>query len=514
MTDATRPIPSATRPPRRGVAAHPWATLVPVLAASFVVVLDFFIVNVALPSMQADLGASTGAIEWVVAGYGLTLAVGLIAGGRLGDRYGRRRMFCLGLALFTLASACCGVAPSAELLVFGRLAQGLSAALLTPQILAIIGVAYSGPARLKALGAYGTAMGLAAVSGQLVGGVLVSGDVAGLGWRACFLINVPIGIVTLLLAGRLISESRVEGAARPDVAGTVLLAAGLTAILLPLVEGRQHGWPAWSLLCLLAAPALLAAFAAQQRALRRRGRAPLLDPALLRTHGFAGGLLAQFALWCGQASFFVVFALYLQQGRGLSAIDSGLVFTAVAVAYVVAAAAAPGLAERFGRLVVLEGGLALAAGHGLLALAAHRIGSGGPVAELIPGLLLVGAGMGLCIPALMGAVLAGVAADQAGNAAAVLSTVQNIGNALGVAITGVVFFAAVDGGYGHAFGLAVTELGAVGLLVATLALVLPRKDGAGSRRGRTRPATAPPSDRAAVTPSAGPNPSVNAWGDA
>src|SRR3954454_12375145 len=196
-----------------------WAPLVVILAASFVVVLDFFIVNVALPSMQLDLHAGTSTIEWVVSGYGLALAVGLVTGGRLGDCFGRRRMFSVGVAAFTVASAFCGVAPTAGLLVAGRVAQGLAAALLTPQILAILGVTYSGQARATALGVYGTVMGLAAVSGQLIGGALIS---AGLGWRACFLINLPIGAAILAAAGRRIAESRVPGAARPELAGTTL----------------------------------------------------------------------------------------------------------------------------------------------------------------------------------------------------------------------------------------------------------------------------------------------------
>ncbi|MEA2124530.1 MAG: hypothetical protein QOI80_1312 [Solirubrobacteraceae bacterium] len=459
----------ASAKPRQLTPATSWAPLLVVCSAAFVVVLDFFIVNVALPDIQADLGASVGAIEWVVAGYGLTLAVGLIAGGRLGDRYGRRRMFCLGLGLFTLASALCGLAPTPGFLVAGRLEQGAAAALLTPQILAIIGVTYAGAERLKALGVYGTTMGLAAVSGQLVGGALVS---SGAGWRGCFLINLPIGIATLAFARRSVTESRVDGAPRPDLAGSALLAVGLLALLLPLVEGRQHGWPAWSIACLAAAPLLAGVFTLQQRALRRRGRTPLLDPVLLRAGVFARGLAAQLVLWCGQAAFFLVLALYLQQGRGLSAMQAGLVFTAVAGSYVAAAAKGPSLVERYGRRVVAEGGLALAVGHALLAVAVSRIGTTGSLVALMPGLLLVGLGMGLCIPALMGLLLAEVEPAQAGSAGGVLSTVQNVGNALGVAITGVVFFGAVDRGYGDAFSLSVAQLAGVGGVVAACALLL------------------------------------------
>jgi MFS family permease len=215
-----------------------------VLAGTFMVVLDFFVVNVALPSMQRDLHASGGAIEWIVAGYALTSAVFLISAARLGDRIGRRRTFSLGLAVFTAASAACGLAASPGELVIARLFQGVGAALLMPNVLAIIGVNFAGPDLPRALGVYGLVMGLAAASGQLIGGVLVQLDLAGLGWRSCFLINVPVGVAALMLAPKVIAESREAGAARLDLGGTVLLTTGLTAAVLPLVEGRQHGWPA------------------------------------------------------------------------------------------------------------------------------------------------------------------------------------------------------------------------------------------------------------------------------
>jgi MFS family permease len=221
-----------------------------VLAGTFMVVLDFFIVNVALPSMQARLHASDGAIEWIVAGYSLTSAVLLIAAGRLGDRHGRRRIFALGVALFTLSSAACGLAGGPGMLVGARLVQGGAAALLMPNVLSLIGVLYDGVDRARALAAYGMTMGLAAVSGQLIGGVLVQADIAGLGWRTVFLINVPVGAVALALAPRLIPESRVPGRGRVDLTGTLLVTAGLTAIVLPLVEGRTHGWPLWTWLSL------------------------------------------------------------------------------------------------------------------------------------------------------------------------------------------------------------------------------------------------------------------------
>ncbi|MGI8903293.1 MAG: MFS transporter [Solirubrobacteraceae bacterium] len=470
---------STTHPPTHGNAIPPtsrlararasrWAPLPVVLAGIFMVVLDFFIVNVALPSMQRDLHAGSGSIEWVVAGYALTSAVFLISAGRLGDLIGRRRTFALGLALFTLTSGVCGAAGTAGVLVAARLGQGVAAALLMPNVLSIIGVVYTGADRARALSIYGLVLGLAAVGGQLIGGVLVQADIAGLGWRSCFLINVPIGVVALALAPRLVPESRSADCGRPDLVGTVLISAGLTAIVLPLLEGRQHGWPAWTWASLGVSPVILGAFLRHQRRPARRDGAPLLDLTLFRERSFSAGLVVQVAFWAGQASFFLVLALYLQQGRGLSALHAGLVFTILAVAYLVASLCAPALTERYGRGLLAVGALVLAAGHGLLLGAVAQIGVAGSSAPLVPGLLLVGAGMGLVITPLTATIMGGVEPSRAGAATGMLTMMQNVGNALGVAITGVIFFGALHGGYAHAFELSAGELAA---LLGTVAVI-------------------------------------------
>jgi EmrB/QacA subfamily drug resistance transporter len=472
-----------SNPPAR---ATPWSALPVVLTGTFMVVLDFFIVNVALPSMQASLHASSGALEWVAAGYGLTSAVFLITGARLGDRIGRRRAFMLGLALFTVSSAACGAAPNPEILIFGRLCQGVAGALLMPNVLSIIGVRYVGAERAKALAAYGMSMGLAAVCGQLIGGVLVQANIAGLGWRSCFLINVPIGAVALLLAPQMVPESSAPNSSRIDLVGTVLVTAGLTATVLPLVEGRQHGWPLWTWLSLAAAPVILAAFVAHQRRLSRIGGSPLLELSLFSQRTFSAGLLAQLVFWCGQASFFLILALYLQRGRGLSALDAGLVFTILAASYMVASLMAPALTERHGRRVLATGALTLAAGHAVLLATVADIGTGGSVAALVPGLTLIGAGMGLGITPLATIIMSSMQPAQAGAASGTLSTMQNVGNALGVAIIGVIFFGALHSGFPHAFELSLGALAAILLAVAALTRVLPP-----STPARATPATAP-----------------------
>jgi EmrB/QacA subfamily drug resistance transporter len=450
-----------------------WLALPVVLAGTFMVVLDFFIVNVALPSMQSELRASDSAIEWVIAGYASTSAVFVITAGRLGDRFGRRRVFSLGLALFTLASAACGAAATPFELVIGRLLQGMAAALLMPNVLSIIGVLYAGAERVRALSVYGTVMGLAAVGGQLIGGALIAADPAGLGWRSCFLINVPVGVAALLLAPRVIPESRQPDAPRLDKRGTVLATGALTAVVVPLLDGRQHGWPAWTWISLGAAPLVLGWFVLHQRRLVRSGGSPLLDMDLFTHRSFSAGLLTQLCFWAGQASFFVVLALYLQNGRGLRPLPAGLVFTILAVTYVAASMLGPALIARYGRATIAAGALVLASGHGLLLAAVADIGVGGSVAVLVPGLLLVGAGMGLVLAPLASTILQSFEPERAGAASGMLTTMQNVGNALGVAVTGVIFFGALHSGYATAFELALAELAVLLVGVAALTRLLP-----------------------------------------
>lgn len=451
----------------------PWAALPVLLAGAFMVVLDFFIVTVALPSMATDLGAGQSSLEWVVAGYGLTFAAFLITAGRLGDDLGRRRVYAVGLVLFTLASLACGLAPTPTTLVLARVLQGVAGAIVMPQVLAIVGVSYRGPDYVRAMSLYGLALGLAAVGGQVIGGVLVETDLAGLGWRSCFLINVPIGLVALAVTPRLVPESRAEQRKRLDVPGAALVAAGLTAVLLPLIQGREQGWPAWTWVSLALAPVLLGAFLRRQRTLGATGGDPLLDLSLFEQRGFSAGLATQLFLAVAQASFFVYLAFYLQDGRGLGALEAGLVFTILAVAYVVTSGPAPGLTARYGRTVVAAGGVALTAGLVAMAVAVAEVGTGGTLLALVPGLVLVGAGIGLCFTPLTSTVLAGVDPARAGSASGAMSTTQQVGYALGVAITGVVFFGATDQGIGHAFELSLIQLAIVAAGIVAMARILP-----------------------------------------
>jgi predicted MFS family arabinose efflux permease len=255
----------------------------------------------------------------------------------------------------------------------------------------------------------------------------------------------------------------------------ILISLGLTALVLPLVEGVALHWPAWTWASLAAAPVLLAAFAAHELRQARQGRTPLLDLALLRQRSMAAALATQLIFWCGQASLFLVLALYLQPGRGLDALQAGLVFSIMAAAYLIASLRAPGLTVRFGRSLAAAGALTLAAGHVVLLLTIACLGVGGHVLWLAPGLLLIGGGMGLCLTALNTAVLAHATPERAGAVSGAMATTQQVGNALGVAVTGVIFFGALRGGYGHAMVLSLAELAALLVTVAALTRLLPRR---------------------------------------
>lgn len=450
-----------------------WWALPVVLVAVFMTTLDFFVANLAIPSIRAGLAASGSEAQLVIAAYGLAYAAGLVVSGRLGDLYGPRRVFVVGLAAFTLASAACGAAPSPEALVAARAAQGVAAALLAPQVLTLLGALYRGADRPRAFGWYGTAVGLAGVGGQAIGGLLVAADPMGLGWRACFLANVPLGLAALALTPWLVPVPAVPRRAdRLDAAGAVLVAAGLVALVLPLVQGREQGWPAWTWPCLAASVPLLAVFTRRQRRLAAGGQQPLLDLGVFAAKGFASGLAAVALLFGGSAGVSFVLALYLQEGLRLGPLAAGLVCTALNAGFFAASLRTASLAGRLGHRLPLAGAVTLVLG---LASLHHAVGGAGAVPYRVAGALLVtGAGMGLVMSPLISAVLARVHPGRAGAAAGVLGTVQETGGVLGGTVTGTVLLGSLDGGWpaGAQAGLTVPVVCALGVL-AVLALTKP-----------------------------------------
>jgi EmrB/QacA subfamily drug resistance transporter len=448
------------------------------LIGTFMAVLDFFIVNVAIPDMQHDLHASNAEIELVVAGYAVAYGSALIVGSRLGDRFGRKHIFLFGVGLFTAASAVCGFTPNAEILVAGRLAQGLAAALLSPQVLAIFGAELHPPAKTQALVAYGFVMGIASVFAQVFGGLLIGLDPLGAGWRACFLINVPIGLIAMALTARMTPESRAPGASRLDLFGMLLIFAALAALTLPLIEGQQQGWPTWCVILLASAAFLFLAFWGWELRTKRRGALPLVDFELFHEQSFTVGLLAQLAFYMSMAGFYLVLALYLQQGRGLTPLQAGLVFIANGAGYLCTSSQAGRVAERLDRQVIALAGLLRAIGLGVLLLAVAGIGVGGSSWWLAPGLFLNGAGTGFAVSPLASTVLSRIGVHRAGAASGLLTTGLQVGNAMGVAVIGIIFYAALRQpatNYAHAFNSALVYLIAISVGLMGLVQLLPPK---------------------------------------
>lgn len=340
-----------------------WIALAVVMTASFMDLVDATIVNIAVPSIQRDTGAGFSAVQWITAGYALAFAVGLITGGRLGDIHGRKRVFLIGTAGFTLASLLCGVAVDPQMLVATRLLQGAAAALMVPQVLSIIHATFSGEERGKVFGLFGAVIGLAAVTGPLLGALLTQWDVLGLEWRPIFLINLPVGIAGLVLGRRFIDESKAPQALRLDLIGVALATAGLLLVMYPLVQGRENGWPLWGYAMMAGGVGMLAGFAGYERAKKAKDGSPLVELALFRARGFAAGIGVQllFGAVCGV--FFLVWTLYMQIGLGWTPLHAGL----TGLPFTVACSASAGmsvqlLVPRFGRGVLQAGALTTAAG--------------------------------------------------------------------------------------------------------------------------------------------------------
>lgn len=425
-------------------ARPPWLGLSILLLAGFVTIFDLFVVNVAIPSMQAELGASLSQVGYIVAGYELAFGVLLVTGGRLGDLHGRRRLFIVGMAGFTLASLLCGFAPGVEVLIAARVAQGLAAALLFPQVYASIRVNFSADDSRRAFGFLGMTLGLAAIAGQVLGGFLVEANLFGLGWRTIFLINGPVGLVAMLTA-RFIPETRASGRPALDWPGVALVSLGLALLLVPLVEAPTHGWRRWSFLSLAGAVVLLLTFHHHQENRRKAGRQPLVDMSLLRQPRFARGGLLVLLIYSTASSFFLCFALLAQTGFGLSPFEAGSIFVPCSIGFVAASIGAPHLVSRFGTSAISAGAIIYALSLGLLIAQVWIAGADLVVARMIPALIVVGAAQGMIMTPLLNLVLGFVDERQAGMASGVISTLQQVGAALGVAAVGILFGGMLDG---------------------------------------------------------------------
>ncbi|MFR9728247.1 MFS transporter [Saccharopolyspora sp. MS10] len=424
---------------------HRWQALVVCLLAGFMTLLDVSIVNVALPSMQEGLQAPPVALGWVVSGYALTFGLVLVPAGRLGDDRGRGRMFMLALLLFTLASAAAGFAQSATFLVISRLVQGAAGGMLNPQVLGLIQQLFHGGERARAFGMFGAVIGLSTAIGPLLGGLIIELAGSEQGWRWVFFVNVPIGLVGLLFAAKVLPRgSSTKGAHSLDLVGVLLLGGALMALLLPLIQRESGSGAPWYLVP--AAPVLLVLFVLWERLYRKRGREPLIDLSLFGIRSYSFGSALGMLYFAGFTSIFFVLALYFQRGLGYSPLEAGLAMTPFAIGSAVSSALSGRLVNRFGRSLVVLGLVGALAG--LLVtdlLLSARFGASAGLVVAGP-LLLAGLGSGFVISPNQTVTLAKVDPARGGTAAGVQQTGQRLGTAIGTATASGLFFSSLAGG--------------------------------------------------------------------
>ena len=419
---------------------HPNAVLAIVLTAVFMNLLDVSIVNVAIPSIQRDLKASFAQIQLVLAGYQLAFACVLITGGRLGDIFGRRRLFVLGMSLFTAASLACGVTPDPTLLILFRVVQGIGSGLMVPQVLSTIQVTIPPRERGRAFGLFGATIGVATILGPLVGGALISLDLFGTDWRMIFLVNIPVGAVSVAAALRLLPETKAPDAPHLDIPGALIVTTGLFLVVYPLTEGREKGWPGWLLGMLVVAVPVLAGFVVLQLRKTRAGRSPLVLMSLFSNQSFRVGLVVSIVFFAGIPAFFFTFGLYLQIGLGYTALHAGLTGFPFAVGTAIASSRSDQLAKRMGKNVLRFGAGLLAASMVVNIAVLDHFGTDLRSWEIAPFLLFSGIGLGFFVAPLTNLILAGIEGREAGSASGVLTTAQQVGGALGVAVIGIIFF--------------------------------------------------------------------------
>ncbi|MGG1154725.1 MFS transporter [Brevibacillus formosus] len=420
-----------------------WWALFVLLLGTFMVILDSFIVNVAIPTIQEQLHASTTQIQFIVASYVLSYAVLLIAGARLGDWQGRKRMFLVGMGIFIAASALCGFSLSAGFLIFSRVIQGIGAAILIPQVLSIIQVIFPPEERGKAIGFYGAVSGLGLIAGQIIGGTLLHFDLWGLGWRAVFLINLPIGILAMLMIIPLLKETPSNGNQKIDVRGIIILTWGLLLLVYPLVVGREAGWPLWIYLSFGGAIALFFLYQFHEKRMTLRGDEPLIRVNIFKERTFTLGVFTILAYQIGNSGFFLVVSMTLQDALSLSAIDSAIAFIPIGFAFFIASLLGPKRAKT--NTSVLKWGAALLiAGYAAVIAVCSYYGNDLHWQQLIMLFFLIGLGQGFVGAPLMGTIMSGVPKEHVGSASGILSTFMQTANALGIAAIGSVFFAVLS----------------------------------------------------------------------
>ncbi len=426
--------------------SHPrkWTILALVLVAECMDLLDGTIVNVAAPTIHADLHSSSSALQWIIGGYALAFAVALITGGRLGDIYGRKRLFVLGAIGFVLASMACAFAVSPEMLIGCRIAQGCAAALLIPQGLGIVRDTFAPAEQPSAFAVFGPVIGLSAVLGPIIGGALIDADLLGTGWRLIFFVNLPLGLIAAIGAARLFPESRAARRPQLDLVGTALAALGMGLLIYPLIQGREAGWPAWTYLMVAGSLVSFGALVPWSRRLRRAGRDPLIEAGIFSHRSYTTGLAMITVFFAGMIGTMLVLTLFLQFGEHFSAIHAGLTLAPFAAGAAAGAAlGAAVLVPRLGRTTLQLGAVVIAAGVLWLRYVIMAHGLGTTSLEIVAPQLAVGIGLGMLVAPLFDFILAAVSDNEVGSASGVLNAVQQLAGAIGVAGLGTIFFSSV-----------------------------------------------------------------------
>ncbi|MFD0276431.1 MFS transporter [Kitasatospora sp. NPDC127111] len=482
MTSQTLPPPAtrtAAEPEPAGYRLR-WAALAVILAAEVMDLLDTTIVGVASPAIQRDFGGTEAQIQWISAAYTLAFAVLLITGGRLGDLFGRKRLFVTGAAGFTVASVLCAASTGAGTLIAARTVQGLFAALLIPQGLGLIKAMFPPKEVGAAFGLFGPVLGLSSVLGPTLGGYLTDADWFGTGWRMVFLINLPLGLLAVFAAVKILPANRTTRGAeagRLDPVGVLLLSAAVLLLVYPLVQGRELGWPLWTYLAMAASLPVLRIFALHQRRVLRRGGTPLIEPSLFAKRAFTSALATGLVFFAALSGLMLTFTLYLQLGLGWTPLHSGLSMIPLSLGIVAGAILSGGfLGPRYGRRV-LHAGMAVATAGTLALRASVEHWAGGLTSwELIPGLALTGFGLGLIMAPFFDIALAGVEESETGSASGVLNAQQQLGGSIGVALLGTAFFGwAGSDGFRHAAGWTFGLTAVLLALAFGVAFLLPRR---------------------------------------
>jgi EmrB/QacA subfamily drug resistance transporter len=428
-----------------------WLGFAVVVAALVMDLLDSTIAQTAAPAIRRDLGGSYAALEWISAAYTLAMAVTLMLGSRLGDVLGRRRVLLAGIGGFVLASALCSLAPNPTALIAARALQGAVAALMVPQGFGLIRELFGDEGQQKALGVVGPIMGLAAIAGPLVGGGLINLDVLGTGWRAIFLVNVPVGLLALA-AGRRFLPNRppVTPNARLDAPSVALAMVGGFALVYPLIEGREDGWPAWSFALLAAGVLTLAAFGRLQARRSRQGRTPLVEPSILRRRAYVAGLAVVLGFIGAMGGMMIALNVMFQTGLGFTPLACAVATLAIPLAAIGGSITSSTLLLRIGRHTMHIGIVVMAAGLIVADLVMRSAGGTLTAWDLAGPLTITGFGMGMVFVPMFDVILAGVAPHEMGSASGLLQSIQQLAMSVGIAAVGTVLFDRVGSGHGPA----------------------------------------------------------------